>query len=73
MKQGTLLLTNAQSLGEKTEVSVADGAMLALNFKGEMHISKLTLDGKPQPAGSYSAATAPKFIKGEGILKNEGK
>jgi autotransporter-associated beta strand protein len=73
VKQGTLLLTKAQSLGDKTEVSVADGAMLALNFKGEMNISKLTLDGKTQPAGIYSAATAPKFIKGEGILKNEGK
>jgi autotransporter-associated beta strand protein len=70
---GTLQLTNAQSLGNKTEVSVADGAMLALNFKGEMRISKLTLDGKPQPAGTYSAATAPKFIKGEGILKIDGK
>jgi len=73
VKQGTLLLTKAQGLGDKTEVSVADGAMLALNFKGEMNISKLTLDGKTQPAGIYSAATAPKFIKGEGILKNEGK
>jgi autotransporter-associated beta strand protein len=73
VKQGTLLLTNAQSLGDKTEVTVADGAMLALNFKGEMHISKLTLDGKLQPAGTYSAATALKFIKGEGSLKNDGK
>ena len=73
VKQGTLLLANAQSLGDKTEVSVDDGAMLALNFKGEMRISKLTLDGKPQPAGTYSAATAPKFIKGEGILKIDGK
>jgi autotransporter-associated beta strand protein len=70
---GTLSFTNAQGLGDKTEVTVADGATLALNFKGEMHISKLTLDGKPQPAGSYSAATTSKFIKGEGILKNEGK
>jgi len=73
VKQGTLAFTNAQGLGDKTEVSVADGAMLALNFKGEMHISKLALDGKPQPAGTYSAATAPKFIKGEGSLKNDGK
>ncbi|MEI6176365.1 MAG: autotransporter-associated beta strand repeat-containing protein [Verrucomicrobiota bacterium] len=73
VKQGTLLLTNAKGLSDKTEVSVADGATLALNFKGEMHISKLTLDGKLQPAGTYSAATAPKFIKGEGILKNDGK
>jgi len=71
--KGTLSFTNARGLGDKTEVSVADGAMLALNFKGEMLISKLTLDGKPQPAGIYSAATSPKFIKGDGILKNEGK
>ncbi len=70
---GTLSFTHAKGLSDKTEVSVADGAMLALNFKGEMHISKLTLDGKPQPAGSYSAATSPKFIKGEGILKSDGK
>jgi autotransporter-associated beta strand protein len=73
VKQGALALANARSLGDKTEVSVADGAMLALNFKGEMPISKLTLDGKLQPAGTYSAASTPKFIKGEGSLKNEGK
>jgi len=53
VKQGTLSFTNARGLGDKTEVSVADGAMLALNFKGEMHISKLILDGKLQPAGTY--------------------
>ena len=73
VKQGTLEFTNGQSLGDRTEVSVADGAMLVLNFNGEMHISKLTHDGKPQPAGTYSAATAPTFIKGEGSLKNDGK
>ena len=73
VKQGTLSFTNAQGMGEKTEVSVADGATLALNFKGEMCITQLTLDGKPQPAGIYSTATTPKFIKGEGILKIEGK
>jgi len=69
VKQGTLSLTNARGLGDKTEVSVADGAMLELNFTGEMHIGKLYLDGKLQPAGSYSAVTAPKFIKGKGSLK----
>ncbi len=68
VKQGTLQFTNVLGLGDKTEVSVADGAMLALNYKGEMHISKLTLDGKLQPAGTYSAASTPKFIKGDGIL-----
>jgi autotransporter-associated beta strand protein len=66
---GTLSFTNAKGLSEKADVSVADGATLALNFKGEMPISKLTLDGKLQPAGTYSAATTPKFIKGVGVLK----
>ena len=73
VKQGTLALTHAQGLGDKTEVSVADGAMLDLNFTGEMHPGKLTLDGKLQPAGTYSAATSPKFFKGKGVLKIEGK
>ena len=73
MKQGTLTLTNAQGLGGKTDVYLTEGAMLELNFTGEMHISKLTLDGKLQPAGTYSAAAAPKFIKGEGSLKSDGK
>ena len=67
--KGTLWLTNAKGLSDKTDVSVADGATLALDFKGEMRISKLTLDGKLQPAGTYSATTTPKFFKGEGALK----
>jgi autotransporter-associated beta strand protein len=66
---GTLSFTNAKGLSDKADVSVSDGATLALNFKGEMRISKLTLDGKLQPAGTYSAATTPKFIKGDGVLK----
>ena len=69
--KGTLSLTNAKGLSDKTEVSVAEGATLGLNFKGEMRISKLTLDGKLQPAGTYSATSAPNFIKGEGILKTQ--
>ena len=35
-----------------------------------MRISKLYFDGKLQPAGTYSAENAPKFIKGKGALKN---
>ena len=68
VKQGTLSFTNARGLGDKTEVSIADGAMLDLNFNGEMHISKLTFDGKLQPGGTYHAGNTPKFIKGKGIL-----
>jgi len=68
VKQGTLSIASAKSLGEKTDVYVSEGAMLELGFKGEMKIGKLYLDGKPQPAGTYSAMAAPKFIKGPGIL-----
>ena len=45
-----------------------DGAMLDLNFKGVLHRSKLTLGGAVQPAGTCSAALAPKFIKGTGTI-----
>jgi autotransporter-associated beta strand protein len=72
VKQGTPSLANPRSLSDKTEVSLAEGAMLELNFKGEIRISKLYLDGKLQPAGTYSAANAPQFIKGKGVLKNQG-
>ncbi|MCF7731377.1 MAG: hypothetical protein K9N23_06810 [Akkermansiaceae bacterium] len=70
VKQGTLSLANARSLSDKTEVSISEGAILDLSFKGETRISKLYFDGKLQPAGTYSAANAPKFIKGKGALRN---
>jgi len=69
--QGTLVLASAGSLGTKTAVSVAAGATLDLSFKGEMRVAKLTLDGQPQPPGTYSAANAAKFIKGTGSFKCE--
>ena len=68
---GTLALATARSLGDKTDVTIATGATLALNFKGEMHVGKLIIDGKPQPAGSYSAANTPKSLKGTGTLKTQ--
>jgi autotransporter-associated beta strand protein len=68
--KGTLVLANARGLGDKTEVDIAEGATLALNFKGEMRVGKLIFDGKLQPAGTYSAANAPKYLKGQGVLKN---
>jgi len=70
-KQGTLSLGSNHSLSDKTEVSLSEGAILELSFKGELHISKLYLDGKLQPAGTYSAANAPKFIKGKGAQELE--
>jgi autotransporter-associated beta strand protein len=65
---GTLALATARSLGEKTDVSISNGASLALNFKGEIRIGKLIIDGKPQPAGTYSTANTPDILKGTGAL-----
>ena len=69
--KGILSLASARSLGDKTDVYVSDGAALALNFPGEMHIGKLYFSGKLQPAGTYSAASDPKYIKGTGVLRNQ--
>jgi autotransporter-associated beta strand protein len=66
--KGTLALGTAGSLGDKADVRVADGATLALNFKGRMNVRKLSLGGKAQPDGSYSAASCPEFISGAGVL-----
>jgi hypothetical protein len=68
---GTLALSTARSLGEKTDVTISDGAILAMNFKGEMRIGRLIIAGKPQPAATYSAATTPNTIKGIGVLKTQ--
>jgi autotransporter-associated beta strand protein len=68
ISKGTLVLASAQSLGENTDVYIAEGGMLDLNFKGEMRIRKLYLDGKLQPAGTYSAANSPKHFHGTGVL-----
>jgi len=69
---GTLALASARSLGDKTDVCVSAGALLDLNFKGELRIGKLYLDGKLQPAGTYTAGNAPQYLKGKGALKNQG-
>ena len=69
VKQGTLLLPNIHSLGDKTEVSLMQGGMLDLTFQGEMRIGKLFLDGKVQAPGTYNAESLPKFFRGKGTLK----
>jgi len=66
--KGTLSLANERSLGPNTDVAIGAGAALELNFKGQMRVGKFSLDGKQQPAGTYSAANSPAFIKGTGIL-----
>jgi len=69
--RGTLSISSARSLGASADVHIAEGATLDLNFQGHVRIRALTLAGKPQPAGTYSAANAPLFIKGTGILSLE--
>ncbi|MEI6653855.1 MAG: autotransporter-associated beta strand repeat-containing protein [Verrucomicrobiota bacterium] len=66
--QGALFLTTSRALGPDTEVSIAAGATLGLNFKGQMKVSKLSIDGKHQAAGTYSASVVPGALKGTGSL-----
>ena len=68
--QGILSLMNASSLGDKTEINIAEGATLDLNFHGEMHVGTLCFEGKTQPAGTYDAKNSPNYIKGRGVLKH---
>jgi len=71
VKQGTLTIANARSLGDKTDVYIAEGAVLDLDFKGEIRVGKLYIDGKVQSPGKYSAENGAKFIKGKGVLNNQ--
>ncbi len=66
--KGTLILANSRSLSDKTEVSISEGAAINLNFKGDIRVSKLYLDGKLQPAGTYSSTSNPAHFKGHGKL-----
>ena len=65
---GTLVLAGARSLGPKTDVIVADGAALDLDFQGRMNVRSLSVGGKMQPPGEYGAARFPQVIRGAGVL-----
>jgi len=67
--KGTLILANSRSLSDKTEISISEGAALNLNFKGDIRVSNLYLNGKLQPAGTYSSTSNPAHFKGQGKLK----
>lgn len=66
--EGSLHLGNAHSLSPNTEIAVAKGATLELNFKGQAKVRKLVIDGKAQPAGTYRAASSAEVLKGTGEL-----
>lgn len=69
VNQGTLSIAHPRSLGANTDLAIASGATLELNFKGPMNIRRLTLGGKLQPPGACDATSAPRFLKGAGVLK----
>lgn len=66
--KGTLMIASKKSLGEGGELSIADGAAINLDFKGEIRVRKLTLGGVVQASGRYGATKASGFIKGTGAL-----
>ena len=69
VNQGTLALATERSLGPDSAVSISQGAALDLNFTGRINIRELSLAGKVQAPGEYSAANVLGFIKGTGILE----
>ncbi len=68
VKQGTLRIATTKSLGQAADVQIAPGAKLDLDFSGEITVAKLTINGKPQPSGKYSAANYPTTLTGKGFL-----
>ena len=68
---GTLSIASAQSLAPKCDITIASGAKLELNLKGQLTVRKLTLDGKALPPGVYSTASVAGFIHGTGTLSVE--
>lgn len=68
VKQGTLRIASTKSLGEDADVRIAQGGKLELDFKGEMRVAILTIDGKIQPPGNYSTANCPASIIGKGVF-----
>jgi len=68
VKQGTLRIASANCLGKDADVQIAQGANLELDFTGDVAVAKLTLDGKSQPSGKYSAASFPASFAGKGVL-----
>ncbi len=69
--QGTLASNSDQSLGRKPAISIASGGRLELNFKGQVSVRQLVLDGKAQPPGEYAAGNTNGFLTGSGSLRVE--
>jgi autotransporter-associated beta strand protein len=68
IKQGTLRIVTAKSLGKDADIHVTQGAKLDLAFAGEATIASLTLGGTTAPSGKYTTTATPEFISGPGTL-----
>ncbi len=68
VKRGTLRIANAKSLGKAADVRIDPGAKLDLDFSGEVTVAMLTIEGKTQTSGKYSAANCPASLTGKGVI-----
>jgi autotransporter-associated beta strand protein len=57
------------SLGARSMVTVASGAILQLDFAGTNTVAGLVLNGVSQPLGVYSSTTSSPYINGSGSLR----
>lgn len=67
VNSGILELATA-SIVTNTTVTIANGAILQLDFSETNRISSLVLNGVSQTAGVYNSTTSPAFIIGYGSL-----
>jgi autotransporter-associated beta strand protein len=66
---GGVLQLAVPSLAAGSTVTVANGALLQLDFTGTNQVSALVLGGVSQPAGVYNSTTSPSFLAGTGSLR----
>lgn len=66
---GTLRLSNVSCLSTNTEVSIASGATLDLNYSGTLTVHSLTVNGKQEYADVYDASNLSGYLSGRGSLK----
>ncbi len=65
---GVLSLGNPSALPSYGVISIASGAVVNLNFTGDMTVGGLILNGVRQPGGVCDAATHPTALTGTGRL-----
>jgi len=66
---GGTLSTTVAYLDDASEVSIASGALMNLNFTGNDVIAELWLNGVAQGPGTYNSTTDPGYFTGTGSLQ----